>query len=54
MQLWQIDVMAGVMLDDETDLKVVTAIDDHSRFCIAAGLVRRATSRRCVRCSLKP
>lgn len=45
MQLWQMDVMAGVMLDDGTDLKVVTGIDDHSRFCIAAGLVRRATSR---------
>ena len=45
MQLWQMDVMAGVLLDDGTDLKVVTGIDDHSRFCIAAGLVRRATSR---------
>jgi transposase InsO family protein len=45
MQLWQMDVMAGVLLEDATDLKVVTGIDDHSRFCIAAGLVRRATSR---------
>ena len=45
MQLWQMDVMAGVLLDDGTDVKVVTGIDDHSRFCIAAGLVRRATSR---------
>ncbi len=45
MQLWQMDVMGGVMLDDGTDLKVVTGVDDHSRFCIAAGLVRRATSR---------
>lgn len=45
MQLWQMDVMGGVMLDDGTDLKVVTGIDDHSRFCIAAGLVRRATAR---------
>jgi hypothetical protein len=39
------DVMSGVMLDDGTDLRVVTGIDDHSRFCVAAGLVRRATSR---------
>jgi hypothetical protein len=23
----------------------VTGIDDHSRFCVAAGLVRRATSK---------
>jgi transposase InsO family protein len=45
MQLWQMDVMVGVLLDDATDLKVVTGIDDHSRFCVAAGLVRRATSR---------
>ena len=45
MQLWQMDVMSGVLLDDGTDLKVVTGIDDHSRFCIAAGLARRATSK---------
>ena len=45
MQLWQMDVMGGVMLDDGTDLKVVTGVDDHSRFCVAAGLVRRATAR---------
>ena len=45
MQLWQMDVMGGVMLDDGTDLKIVTGVDDHSRFCIAAGLVPRATAR---------
>jgi transposase InsO family protein len=45
MELWQMDVMGGVMLDDGTDLKVVTGVDDHSRFCIAAGLVVRATSK---------
>ena len=45
MQLWQMDVMAGVLLDDGTELKVVTGVDDHSRYCIAANLVRRATSR---------
>lgn len=45
MQLWQMDVMGGVMLDDGTDLKVVTGVDDHSRFCVAAGLVARATSK---------
>jgi transposase InsO family protein len=45
MQLWQMDVMGGVLLDDGTDLKVVTGIDDHSRFCVAAGLVTRATAR---------
>lgn len=45
MQLWQMDVMGGVMLDDGTDLKVVTGVDDHSRFCVAAGLVVRATAK---------
>jgi transposase InsO family protein len=45
MQLWQMDVMGGVFLDDGTELKVVTGIDDHSRFCVAAGLVRRAISK---------
>jgi transposase len=46
MQLWQMDVMGGVLLAAEaTELKVVTGVDDHSRFCIAAGLVRRATSK---------
>jgi len=45
MQLWQMDVMGGVLLEDATELKVVTGVDDHSRFCIAAGLVVRATSK---------
>lgn len=45
MELWQLDVMGGVLLGDDTELKAVTAIDDHSRFCLAVGLVARATSR---------
>jgi transposase InsO family protein len=45
MQLWQMDVMGGVELEDGTELKVVTGVDDHSRFCVAAGLVARATSK---------
>jgi hypothetical protein len=45
MQLWQMDVMGGVLLAEAAELKVVTGVDDHSRFCIAAGLVRRATSK---------
>ena len=44
-ELWQMDVMGGVFLLDESELKVVTGIDDHSRFCVAAGLVERATAR---------
>lgn len=45
MELWQMDVMGGVKLEDGRDLKVVTGLDDHSRFCISAELVRRATAR---------
>ena len=45
MQLWQMDVMGGVLLTDGSELKVVTGIDDHSRFCVAGGLVERATSK---------
>lgn len=45
MQLWQMDLMGGVLLEDGSELKVLTGVDDHSRFCVAAGLMRRAISR---------
>jgi transposase InsO family protein len=45
MELWQLDVMGGVLLEDGGELKAVTAIDDHSRFALAVGLVERATAR---------
>ena len=45
MELWQLDVMGGVRLADGSELKAVTGIDDHSRFCVAFGLVQRATAR---------
>lgn len=45
MELWQIDVMGGVMLHDGTECKAITGIDDHSRFCVIAKLVHRATAR---------
>ena len=45
MELWQMDVMGGVRLVDGTQLSVVTGIDDHSRFCVIARLVERATAR---------
>ena len=45
MELWQFDVMGGIVLTDGRELKAVTGIDDHSRFCVAVGLVERATSR---------
>ena len=45
MELWQMDVMAGVKLADGSDLKIITGLDDHSRFCVCALLVPRATAR---------
>jgi hypothetical protein len=33
------------LLEDSTELKIVTGVDDHSRLCIAAGLVTRGTSK---------
>ncbi len=45
MELWQMDVMGGVLLQDGTECKVITGIDDHSRFCVIAKLVLRATAR---------
>lgn len=45
MELWQMDVMGGVFLTDGSELKVVTGLDDHSRFCVSAKVVRRATAR---------
>jgi hypothetical protein len=45
MELWQLDIMGGIWLTDGRELKAVTGIDDHSRFCVAAGLIERATAR---------
>ena len=39
------DITGGVRLSDGSELKVVTGIDDHSRFCVLAMVVRRATAR---------
>jgi transposase len=45
MVLWQVDVMGGVFLADGTEVKLVSGIDDHSRYCVIAQLVIRATGR---------
>jgi transposase InsO family protein len=45
MQLWQLDIMGGIWLADGRELKAVTGVDDHSRFCVAAGLIERANAR---------
>ena len=45
MELWQMDVMGRVHLADGREVKVVTGIDDHSRFVVCAAVVARATAR---------
>jgi transposase InsO family protein len=45
MQLWQMDIVGGVMLADGTEVKVVTGVDDHSRYCVLATVVARPTGR---------
>jgi transposase-like protein len=45
MDLWQMDVMGRVHLADGTEVKIVTGIDDHSRFVVCAKAVLRATAR---------
>ena len=45
MELWQLDVTASAFLVDGTEVKIVTGIDDHSRFCVLAKAVMRATAR---------
>lgn len=45
MELWQMDVVGGVRLVGGPEAKVVTGVDDHSRFCVSALVVPRATAR---------
>ena len=50
MQLWGMDIVGGVMLvnpvtGEVREAKVVTAVDDHSRYCVSAKVVEHATSR---------
>ena len=45
MQLWQLDVTASAFLATGREVKIVTGIDDHSRYCVIAKAVLRATAR---------
>jgi transposase InsO family protein len=50
MQLWQMDIVGGIRLvspvtGELREAKVVTAVDDHSRYCVIATVAERATSR---------
>ncbi len=39
------DIVGGIFLPDGSEAKVVTGVDDHSRFCVMAQVVPRATGR---------
>src|SRR6266487_2221945 len=45
MELWQLDVTASAFLTSGAEVKIVTGVDDHSRFCVIARAVMRATAR---------
>ena len=50
MQLWQLDIVGGLWLVNSAtgqlrEAKIVTGVDDHSRYCVMAKVVERATSR---------
>ena len=50
MQLWQLDVVYGPRLVDTAtgevrEGRIVTGVDDHSRYCVLARVVERATGR---------
>src|SRR5215468_4427509 len=45
MALWQLDIVGGAFLAGGTEAKVVTGVDDHSRYCVIASVVARATGR---------
>ncbi len=45
MQLWQMDIVGGIMLADGTECKIVTGVGDHSRYCVSATVVTRPTGR---------
>jgi transposase InsO family protein len=44
MELWQMDVVGGIHLADGLEVKVVTGIDDNSRFVVSAMVVARASA----------
>ena len=45
MELWQMDVVGRFHLAGGTEVKIITGVDDHSRFCVCARVVARATAR---------
>ena len=46
MELWQMDVVGGFVLADGTRAKVLSGVDDHSRFCVSAHLMTRESTQK--------
>jgi transposase InsO family protein len=46
MELWQMDIVGGFVLADGRRVKVLTGVDDHSRFCVSAHVIFRETSQK--------
>jgi hypothetical protein len=44
MELWQMDVVGGFVLADGRRVKVLSGVDDHSRFCVSSHVMVRETS----------
>jgi transposase len=47
MELWQMDVTASLFLADGRECKIITGIDDHSRFCVIATVYCGPVPARC-------
>ena len=53
MQEWQLDVMGSVLIKDPAapggvrEAKLISRIDDHSRYSVIGTVVARATARAC-------
>jgi len=45
MELWQMDVVGRFDLADGTEVKVVTGVDDYSRYCACTSIVGQATAK---------
>src|SRR6202012_2905324 len=45
MELWQMDIVGRFHLAEGTAVKVITGVDDHSRYCLRPRILARATAK---------
>jgi transposase InsO family protein len=50
MQLWQLDLIDAMALADGRECKVLTGVDDHSRYCVIARVLLHPTCRAVCAC----